>query len=195
MNMRIKLLIVFASLLTLIFALTVGIASAAGAPQTSTVHYFADPDQTPGVEVAGSSAQLHRTKSSVSGVIHTNDLDAGAYTVWFVLWNDPSVCSGGCGLDDLGAAGNFVGRATGKVVGPSGVGDFGASLKVGDISEALIDNGKLGLTDPLTAEVHMIVRYHGPVVPALMPGMIHSVGGGCGDFACFDPQAVAFLAP
>ncbi len=74
---------------------------------------------------------------------------------------------------------------------------------VGDISEALIDNGGLGLTDPLTAEVHVIVRYHGPVVPALMPGMINSVGGGCDDpdtepvegFACFDPQAVAFLAP
>ncbi len=195
MVMRMKLLIVFASLLTLIFALSVGIASAAGAPQTSTVHYFDDPDQTPGDEVAGSSAQLHRTMRSVSGAIHTNDLDGGAYTVWWVVWNDPSVCPGDCGLLDLGRPGVFLGRATGKVVGATGVGHFGASLSVGDISEALINNGGLGLTDPLTAEVHMIVRYHGPVVPANMPAQINSVGGGCGDFACFDPQAVVFLAP
>ena len=188
------------SVILAILGLLVGaaIVYAAGAPQSSTMHYFDDPDQTSGDEVDGSSAQLHRTKSSVAGVIHTNDLDPGAYTVWWVVWNDPSVCSGGCGLDDLFKPGVFLGRATGKVVGGSGIGNFGASLSVGDISEALapiFSNGGEGLTDPLSAEVHMIVRNHGPVVPANMPAQIDSFGGGCADFTCFDPQAVTFLAP
>ena len=183
--------LVVAALLALVSVTT------AAAPQQSTLHYFADPDQTPGDEVAGSSGQLVRTPNGVHAQLNTNDLDPGAYTVWWVVWNDPAECDGVCDGGDLGASGNFVGRATGGIVGADGLGNFGASLLVGDISEALIDNGGAGLTDPADAEVHMIVRYHGPIEAELLPGQIHTLDGGCasgdGSFDCFDPQAVAFL--
>ena len=135
--------------------------------------------------------------------METTDLPEGAYTVWWIVWNDPSVCVDGCDGSDLRPGGvpnpgAFVGRATGKVVGPTGKGNFGASLKVGDTSEVLFGPG---LTDSRVAEVHMVVRYHGPVVPSQMPAQINSVGGGCtfaaapGLFQCYDPQAVAFPTP
>jgi hypothetical protein len=185
--------------------LALGIASASAlAPQPSQPFYFGDPDQSPGDPVADASAQLARTPNGVHASINTHDLDPGAYTAWWIIFNNPGGCVGGCGEDDVfdaggnprvgGPANPSVARAAGHVVGGSGVASFGGSLNEGDTSEALFGPG---LVDSSVAEIHMIVRYHGPVVPELMPGMIHSLMGGCvggdGSFECFDPQAVVFL--
>jgi hypothetical protein len=90
------------------------------------------------------------------------------------------------------------------VVGESGRASFGGSRRAGDTSGSLLalltGMPTPGLEDARTAEIHFIVRVHGPVVPELMPGMIHTFGGGCvgmpangilgppGDFECHDPQ-------
>lgn len=191
----------------LLLAVTAG-ASAAG-PQESQPFQFQDTDGTflPADPIAGASAKLVRTPNGISAHINTNSLPAGTYTVWFIVWNDPAQCVGGCGEDDLGAPGNLVARATGGQVGQNGVGGFGGHLRVGDISETILglDNAGNGLMKPMEAETHMIVRYHGPVVASSMPDQIHDVFGECtpdssfgfgtGDFFCYEPQAVVFLAP
>jgi hypothetical protein len=203
--MRIKQLAAATALaaLALVMAVT---AAFALPPQSSQPFYFLDPDHAQGDPVPGASASLARTPNGVHVWINTNDLDPGAYTVWWVVWNDPSECTGGCGEDDLGAPGNLVGFATGGVVGMAGIGGFGGSLRTGVEGEPgetlLISNGGLGLTDPTGAEVHMVIRYHGPVVAGEMPGQIGSFAGGCtpassldlgdGDFDCVDMQAVVF---
>ena len=189
-------------------ALATSVAFAA-APQRSQPFYFADPDHTLGELVPDARAQLGRTPNGISAQINTRDLDRGAYTVWWIVWNDPSECTNGCGEDDLGVPGNFVGFATGGGVGASGNGGFGASLRVGDEGvpgeTLLVSNDGMGLTDPADAEVHLVVRYHGPIVPAEMPGQIKTFAGACtpgsslgigdGAFDCLDVQAVMFLAP
>lgn len=185
--------------------LAAGVAHAVG-PQSSQPFYFVDPPHALGDPVEGANARLVRGPTGVSAEVRTRDLDPGAYTVWWIVWNDPSVCADGCGEDDLGAAGNFVGFATGGIVGASRVGGFGARLGVGEEGvpgeTLLISNNGEGLTNPAGAEVHLIIHYHGPVVPDAMPAQVRTFAGGCtpsstgglgdGTFDCVDPQAVMF---
>jgi hypothetical protein len=48
-----------------------------------------------------------------------------------------------------------------------------------------------GLLDPRGAEIHILVRYHGVVIPAMMPAQIMTVGGGCLINDCEVLQAAA----
>ncbi len=75
----------------------------------------------------------------------------------------------------------------GKVVGPTGAGSF---LSEGDTTGALFGPG---LIDSRTAEVHLLVRTHGEVLPMFMPAQINSVGGGCLVNVCDDVQAAVHL--
>ena len=89
--------------------------AAAAGPQQSQPFAFQDTDGSflPPDPISGASASLVRTPNGINAHINTNSLPAGTYTVWFVVWNDPSQCVGGCGEDDLGALGNLVARASG----------------------------------------------------------------------------------
>ena len=139
----------------------------------------------PGVAVS----KLVRTSHGVSMTIKTNTLEPGTYTNWFVIFNDPTKCLNDPCVPpaDLfvdGVDGSLV-FATGNVVGASGKGGFAAHLSEGDIRGALFGPG---LLDARVAEVRLTVRYHGPVIPALMPAQINSFGGGCSVFKCDDVQ-------
>ena len=144
----------------------------------------------PGVAVS----KLVRTSHGVSMTLNTNMLEAGAYTNWLVIFNHPRKClttpcsEGDVDPNDSNEVGSSVVFATGNVVSESGKGGFGAHLSEGDTRGALFGPG---LLDARAAEVHLIVRYHGPVLPALMPAQINSVGGGCAPlvFDCVDVQA------
>jgi hypothetical protein len=196
------------------------------ASSTVPVIYFEeapfDPAPNFGVPVPGSWSTLRRNHSGVTVDIHTSDLSPGAYTAWWVVFNNPEYCTDGvCGEDDIFVApfqpiinpdGTFgtpgvvvqVIGATGHVVSQNGVGNFSARLKEGD-NEAGLFPGP-GLIDAGKAEVHNIVRYHGPMVPEYMPAQIHYVDGGCDTdgggslpvgvgFTCFDIQAVVHPLP
>src|SRR2546428_9192422 len=55
----------------------------------------------PAVKKRG-GATLVRSKQSVEMRIAAGDLDMNtSYTVWWVVFNNPSACVGGCGADDL----------------------------------------------------------------------------------------------
>jgi hypothetical protein len=212
-----------------LLALTVAGAALAQTGVTTTevsAIYF---DQAPfvpadnvGETVPGSWASLGRTDSGVTLNIRTTDLTPGAYTIWWIVFNNPELCTdGACGEDDIFAApfqpidngdGTFgtpgvmvqIMYAGGNVVGENGMGHFGSGLSEGDNSGGILPGP--GLVDTSKAEIHNIIRYHGPVVAEYMPAMIHSLDGGCDassngpledgvGFTCNDAQAVVHPLP
>lgn len=155
--------------------------------------------------VEGSSAKLTRADDSLAIRINTTQLEAGAYTVWWVVFNNVEECASwpdaGCNpfVDlanpDVHGAVFF---ATGGVVKDNGVGHFRAYLETnfepadsGSRDKVLISNGGLGLQNPQTAEVHIALRYHGPAAlgnPDLLMKQIGTSSGGCNNGTFFVPE-------
>lgn len=140
------------------------------------------------------SSTLKRNASGATLNLHTSGLTHGdAVTVWAVIFNDPSACSDGCGEDDLppfNVNANpdvmaSVLRVAGHVIGASGQGNFGGRIKVGDTSEAFFGPG---LVYAGSAEIHAVVRTHGPAIPGLVDEQLHTIGGGCNINGCTDLQ-------
>ena len=79
----------------------------------------------------------------------------------------------------------------GNAVDDSEIASFGFHRKAGDNSGSIADlfgmptdNGQpFGLKYPRTAEIHCVLRTHGPKDPMYMPSQIQTYGGGCVDFA------------
>lgn len=152
------------------------------------------------------TSDLVRSIDGVSMNIETTDLPVGAYTVWWVIFNNPGGCSdGACGINDTGrskdgpnVAEGSVLWATGGIVGPDRMGHFSSSLGLGeDAAPGPLLRGP-ALTNPMGAEIHIVMRYHGPTMwgdPMALAGQIYTLQGSClkggGDFDCFDPQATA----
>jgi len=116
-------------------------------------------------EIIGTST-LHRTKNGITVNFKTDGLIPGnTYTVWFVVFGDaPGPPSST--------------YAAGLVVGGSGKGNFSGHLSVGDIFD--MPNGSMPVFNtPLTAEVHIALRTHGPAQPGMIPSQIHTLDGGC----------------
>lgn len=141
--------------------------------------------------VPDSSSSLTRYAVGVNMTLRTSGLPPGdATTAWWVVFNHPELCTHGvpglarCGPGDLqiqggeAAIGSSVLYATGHIVGGTGVASYASHLSVGQTAGALFGPG---LTDPLGAEVHLVVRSHGPVVPQLVYDQTHTFGGGCGN--------------
>jgi len=113
-------------------------------------------------DIVGTSSTIHRNKNGITVNFKTDGLISGnAYTLWFVVFGEtPGPPSST--------------HAAGHIVGGSGKGNFSAHLSVGDI----FDNMKV-FNNPLTAEVHMALRTHGPAQPEMMPDQIQTIDGGC----------------
>ena len=135
------------------------------------------------------SAQLVRNANGITANFSANDLTPGfAYTIWWVIWNIPELCGtpNACTDADFGNADDVqveVMYAGGHVVGNSGFGKFSGHLNEDDASGSINDLFGLpsygGLQDALGAEVHVVLRNHGPAVPGLVNEQIGSYPGGC----------------
>lgn len=172
--------------------------AAAAAPSQSAVLTFADLSQV-------GTSSLTRNSSGASATLHTSGLTPGsAYTMWMVIFNDPGSCSDDeCGENDLfnpDAVVDVV-YVAGNIAGGDGTSTFAGHRNVGDNSTSLF--GMLGvpapgLIDPHVAEMHLIVRDHGPALPGQIPGQIQTFEGACtgassfglgsGDYECEDVQ-------
>lgn len=152
--------------------------------------------------VTGTST-LHRNSNGITVNFKAEGLHPGAYTIWWVIWNNSGNCENGpdpadpeapwgglCGEADFGTSGVDVDvmYAGGHVVGNNGKGNFSAHLNAGDETpESLIElfglpdveGGGLQVGKTLSAEVHVVIRTHGPVVPGMVNEQISSYGGGC----------------
>ena len=147
-----------------------------------------------GAAVEGASSQLVRTDDGVSFSLRTRGLPAGdAVTVWWVIFNHPENCTVGegdlrCGEADLfnPAVAASVQNAGGHIVGSSGRFALGSHLAEGDTSGCAFGEFLCaGLIDARHADVHLVVRSHGPALAEFLPGQISTFGVGCANLADF----------
>jgi hypothetical protein len=139
-------------------------------------------------------------------------LPPGAYTNWWVIINNPEECTNGqCDVEDVffnPATNSSVFWATGSIVQSNGIGNFSARVNVGELPsgpDQVPLPGPPGLVDPEGAEIHIIVKYHGPASsdPDELYQQTHTLTGLCDQGAnaydltsvgfgiqCFDPQFV-----
>lgn len=136
-------------------------------------------------EVVG-EARLIRNENNITAEYESNDLiDGHAYTLWWVVWNKPENCNvNPCEDPDFANPVDVdVLYATGNVVEGGGKGKFTAKLDVGNDSGSINDIFGLppvgGLQDTKTAEVHLVIRSHGPKIPGKVHEQIQTYGGGC----------------
>jgi hypothetical protein len=154
-----------------------------------------------------SFSKLYRGNDRVRYKIRTNGLPPGAYTVWMVVINNPENCVGDCDEADVfenPATNSSAFWTDGGIVESDGIGKFRGEAKVGEISSDPRQHifGP-GLVNPEGAEVHLIVKYHGPVSsdPDEFWLQTHTLQGLCESGAnaydlsgaglgiqCFDPQ-------
>lgn len=140
--------------------------------------------------ISGTST-LHRNKNGITVNFKAEGLYPGAYTIWWVIWNNPQECMtpGECIDADFatpGKVGVEVMYAGGHVVGNNGKGNFSAHLNAGDDTPESMNTsfgfpsvGGLAVGNTFDSEVHIVLRTHGPKVPGLVNEQINSYRGGC----------------
>jgi len=149
----------------------------------------------PGILKPG-GATLYRSSQGLEMRIATSGLNMNSsYSVWWVVFNNPSACVGGCGADDLGnpAVRASVLYAAGFVTGLSDTGNVTAHLESGNLPSGLdVDLGNgLEPGNGFRAEVHLVVRSHGTTLPGIVDQQIGSFNGGC-NVTCANVQAAIF---
>lgn len=158
--------------------------------------------------VDGGSSTLVRTKDGIAATLQTSDLQEGnAYTMWWVVFNNPEKCEHPVpGITSCGEGDVFgepfgetsvqvsVQYASGNIVGETGAINFGAYLNEGELPT---EPGQLvfgpGLIDAKKAEVHLVVRDHGPRIPGMEEAQLTTFGGAC--TAETDPTGVGPEGP
>ncbi|MEN8144039.1 MAG: hypothetical protein ABFS14_03730 [Gemmatimonadota bacterium] len=149
---------------------------------TADVHPFSD------FSVDLGDSRINRTTNGINPQLETSGLTPGStYTLWAVIFNDGDATNDGGAFDAV----RFV---DGVVANESGRATFSGRVNAHDGGGELFGE----LTDPTGAEVHLVVRCHGPRDPEFMPDQINSFAGGCtpessfgigdGPYECLDVQ-------
>ncbi len=156
------------------------------------VYTFADPTGAP----VGRS-WLMRTPNGIGFALYTSELvPQSTATLWVVVFNDPENCSPAeengppaCGEDDLFNADARVDvlYADGEIIRDSGNAGFVGIRRIGDNAGSVWEVLGLpspGLIDSYKAEIHFVVRDHGPYIAGMKREMTGTFNGGCelGDF-------------
>ncbi|MFU8832437.1 MAG: hypothetical protein ACNA7J_09810 [Wenzhouxiangella sp.] len=146
--------------------------------------------------VENAASVLTRSVKGVSYTIDTTRLEPeAAYTIWAVIFNNPEQCMGTiCSSDDFGdpTVEASVFWTLGRVTDASGQATFTANIIAGETPEG---EGRTlfgdGLINPNKAEIHFIVRSHGPVENLdgeVLDAALTTVDGGCEVNVCDDQQ-------
>lgn len=152
--------------------------------QHSVLPVKTHPSQGDVREVEGGQAELFRSDAGITMSFRTNELEAGnIYTAWWVIINNPEACADNpCAPGDFLANPDVVGTevtyADGLYMSDIGRMEFAGSLAAGDVPEGWFGNG---LTNPLGAEIIVVIQDHGPAIPDMVEGMINTLREGCTD--------------
>ncbi|MGH2626938.1 MAG: hypothetical protein ACRDHY_09850 [Anaerolineales bacterium] len=151
---------------------------------TADVVTFAD------AELVVGSSRLVRNAAGVSYRLSTTGLEPGtAATLWIVIFNRPEECAieGFCGVSEDDFLNPDVMTdvmfAAGSLVGGSGKATFAGRRAVRDRSGSLhqvLGLPLFGLLDAREAEIHLVVRTHGPIIRGMKRAMTRTFNGGCG---------------
>jgi hypothetical protein len=182
-----------AAVLLVLLGVTLGKTSAEpGVP--SLVWWLDNPAQESGLAVDGAFSTVQRGYYSVTIGLHTSGLTPGhAYSVWWVIFQNPGLCVDGCGDDDIN-------NAAWTGVNPVGIGvHYGGAFTAADSGKAEIGSrlledtvdqcAKAGpyaplcvpMKDAATAQVLVFLMDHGPADPTT----IRTFDSGCRDFVWF----------
>lgn len=192
-----------ASLAAMFTVLVMGLPSIATA-DTYQIGNFIDFDTG---RTERSAATLTRSMNEVWANLSLSGLRSRTpYTVWWVVWNDPSLCNGACGDEeiDFGVAGNAVFYAGGFIASPGGIANISVHMKGGVMPDPIdIDGivapipGMMMLDNGYGVEAHLVVRRHRyRVLAGQADVMVGTFDGACGPppqfKGCADEQAIAF---
>lgn len=158
---------------------------------TASVVAFAQPD------VGVGSSTLVREADAMRMQLDTDALSPReTVTAWWVVFNEPDACAGPCDGDDIFVGGDpaapldqaaiaradvVAAYATGQMASADGAVDLRAEILEGEregTREVILGDGAT-LKDAATAEVHLVVRSHGPAIEGQVDDQIGSFGGGC----------------
>ncbi len=134
--------------------------------------------------IDGATAALMTTAAGAFVSVSTSGLTPGnVHTVWFVAINDPAACeTSPCKTLDVlkrtAMTKSDVGFADGLIVGADGTAEFAGHVPVGDLRGAWFENG---YQQAQTAEIHLVIQDHGPLISELAEEMTTSYRGGCTD--------------
>ena len=142
-------------------------------------------------------AKIVRNKNGISGNWFSSlsngegSAEGLAVTLWIIIFNYPEECAtpyecteGDLFNPDVEPDALY---GAGNIVDSSEEASFGFHRKRGDNSGSIAnlfgmptDGGEpYGLRNPRGAEVHYVLRLHGPMNPEEMPAQIHTYPGGC----------------
>jgi len=162
--------------------LATGVAMSATAAWADTLPMRWTPPSgmTPG-PIEGSEAILIKSPAGASMQITSSGITPGhAITVWFVAVQNPEGCAKNpCSPKEaMGMAemNTVAVNGGGTVVPADGKIFLSAFLPAGDVPTNLYDTK---LTNPETAEYHLVIHDHGPLIPDLAADQISSFRGGC----------------
>lgn len=169
-------------------ALVAVVAATFASPASARGHRGAHVDRQAITSIADGSrvgvSWLVRSHRGAYAVLRTRGVPRGdAVTIWAVVFNDPAACEGPCDAADLG---NPAAQAA-SVLFDGAVIRRGAAWFRGRVSPE-------ALTAPDRAEIHLVVRTHGPVIPGLVEEMTSTLNGGCPPNVCANLQ-MAVHAP
>lgn len=209
-----------AALLVIISVAISGIGRAHGTSiqQTAEIVEFGTGDARRGAVI------LSRKRNSLSASINTLGLNTNtAYSVWWVVFNRPQFClepnvcgesdvfesQGVLNADQVSRVRISVFNASGFVTGDSGVANITATLESGALPTGTFvnfgwsapvgpgpdSNSGLMHGNGLDAEIHVVLRTHGPAVAGSVGPQISTFNGLCDVQQCEDVRAAIFMAP
>jgi hypothetical protein len=150
-----------------------------------------------GATIPSAGSTLFRTKDGVYFDFHSSSIGAGtAVSAWMAVFNNPEYCATSpctpADFDNPKTDATLL-NTGGVVVGPDRKLVFGAFRAVGDITGARPNFGTgNGLLQPLTAEIHLVLRSHGPAFlmdPAALEEQLTTFFGGCSVNLCLNLHA------
>lgn len=168
--------------LSFVLPISVALAASAAAAETRTLPLSWTPPsgQTPG-PIEGTTALLVTRPEGAAMHLSSKDLTPGhAVTIWFVALQNPELCvknpctpKEAMGMPEMETVAVNGG---GTVVGSDGIVEVSAYLPAGEVPTNLFDTD---FVSPTTAEYHLVIHDHGPLIPELASDMLSSFRGGC----------------
>ena len=175
-------------LLGLVMVLLVGLPTLAVSAEGRPANHMSQvmlthASQGPVTVVDGSVAKLRANDQGITAQVRTHGLVSGnVHTFWIAIVNRPDLCeTSPCGPPDVLGRPEVVETNVvyggGRVV-RSHTTPFSAHVAAGEIEGGWFDNA---FTNPRTAEIHVIINDHGPMIPGMVREMATTYRGGCTD--------------
>jgi hypothetical protein len=170
---------------------------------------------SPVVDSATGAVRLNRTRNEIWGSVHVTDLNPNsAFTIWAAVFNRPEGCATNpagpvhCSAADFPPVPNPA-RASAFNIGAfvtddSGTANVNVHIRAGTPPDGtsvlwgvggLNDNGVTPGLHPgngFGAEVHVVIRAHGAIIPSAITAQLSTFNGGCPPNACGNIQVAPF---